>query len=224
MSPQPPPTLDDSVPDQAEPPKSDGRPRKLNVPNVFSAVRVAGSFVLLGLALGGYPTGFFWLFILLEFTDWIDGKLAKLLDQETTFGARLDSVADAAMYGAMVLGTCRLKWDLVNAEVAWIVAVGISYGLTTGLGLLRFRRVPSYHTRSAKTCWLFVLLALVFVFLIPDWSRWPLRIAAAAVIAANLEATLITLVLREWQANVPSVLHAVRARSSDSQTVDRLEV
>ena len=216
MCPQPPPTSDDSMPGNSDRPKNGRQSRKLNVPNVLSAIRVVGSPVLLGLALCGYSTGFFWLFILLEFTDWVDGKLAKLLHQETTFGARLDSVADAAMYGAVVLGTCWLKWNLVSAEVAWILAVLVSYALTTGLGLVKFRRVPCYHTRSAKTCWLFVLVAMVFVFLVPDRSALPLRIATAAVVATNLEATLITLVLDEWRANVPSLFHAVRLRSHGS--------
>jgi hypothetical protein len=36
------------------------------------------------------------------------------------------------------------------------------------------------------------------------------RIAALGVLVTNLEATLITLMLPEWRANVPSVFHARR--------------
>lgn len=82
--------------------------------------------------------------------------------------------------------------------------------MTSAAGLWKFGRWPSYHTRGAKTSWLLVLIATVS--LLTDWSIWPLRIAAWGVTLTNVEATLITIVLPRWQADVPSLYHALRLR------------
>jgi CDP-diacylglycerol--glycerol-3-phosphate 3-phosphatidyltransferase len=178
------------------------------VPNGLSAVRLVLSPVLVVLAWEGAADWCLGLFIGLWVTDWLDGTLAKRLKQETAFGARLDSLADAAFYGAAVLAVCLLDWPLIRREAIWIGAAAASYAVTTAAGLLRFGRVPSYHTRLAKTSWLLVGVAVISV--LAGWSVWPLRVALAAVVVTNLEATAITLILSEWRVNVPSVYHAVR--------------
>jgi CDP-diacylglycerol--glycerol-3-phosphate 3-phosphatidyltransferase len=189
--------------------RSDATPL-LNVPNVLSAFRLAGSVVLFGLALAKIPDAFGWLLAALLVSDWIDGKLAIAWRQQTTFGARLDSVADASMYSALLFGLIWLFHDLFLREWKWFAAVVASYALTSSAGLIKFRRFPSYHTRAAKTCWLLVSLAALAVF--TSGLVWPVRVAAAAVVWTNLEATLMTFVLDRWQVNVPSLWHAWQIR------------
>lgn len=76
----------------------------VNVPNAFCVIRLIGSLGLIGMAIIDWPTVFLAVFLLLMLTDWIDGRLAAWLQQCTTFGARLDSIADAALYGALLFG------------------------------------------------------------------------------------------------------------------------
>lgn len=180
----------------------------LNVPNLLCAMRLVGSPVLVGLAVAGQQEVFVALLIFLLLTDWLDGKLAILWKQQTTFGARLDSVADASMYSALLFGAVWLKSGLVRDEAVWLVAAVATYALSTGFGLAKFHRMPSYHTRAAKTCWLLVSIAAISLF--AGWSVWPLRIAAIAVVLSNLEATAITSVLPKWRADVTSIYHAWR--------------
>jgi CDP-diacylglycerol--glycerol-3-phosphate 3-phosphatidyltransferase len=184
-----------------------------NIPNSLSAFRLAGSLVLVGLAIAESRTAFAWLLGALLVSDWIDGKLAILLRQQTTFGARLDSVADAAMYSGLLFGLIWLHGGLVRQEWRWIVAVVVSYTLTTLAGLIKFRRLPSYHTRAAKTSWLLVSLAALCVF--ASGPVWPVRVAAGLVIFTNLEATAITGILKEWKADVPSLWHAWKIRAGE---------
>lgn len=186
---------------------------RLNVPNILCAMRLIGAPILVGLAIANQPEIFVALLIFLLFTDWIDGKLAILWKQRTTFGARLDSVADAAMYSALLFGAVWLKWEIVRDEAWWLIAAVATYALSTCLGFAKFRRMPSYHTRAAKTCWLLTSVAAITLF--AGWSVWPLRIAAAGVALTNLEATAITCLLSDWRADVTSVYHAWRdARDS----------
>lgn len=149
------------------------------------------------------PVLFLAVFLLLASTDWIDGRLAIWLDQRTTFGARFDSVADAAMYGALLLGCVWLKGDAVAAEAPWIVTALGCYAVSCLVALVKFRRLPSHHTYSAKTAWMLTVAAAVA--LLSGWANWPLRVSAVAVALANLESASITLLSNRWQADVPTV-------------------
>jgi cardiolipin synthase (CMP-forming) len=198
----------DSPPASSEPPVA-------NVPNLLAAIRLVGSLGAMLLAVFDLPLFFLVTIGILMLTDWLDGKLAVLLDQRTTFGARLDSFADAAMYAAILFGCLWLKSDLIRQEAGWILVGLASYAVTSIAGWVKFGRIPSYHTRAAKCGWLLVGIAVLGIFTGPEesaWSVWPLRVAAVGVTLTNLEATAITWILPQWRADVPSVWHAWRDR------------
>jgi CDP-diacylglycerol--glycerol-3-phosphate 3-phosphatidyltransferase len=59
------------------------------------------------------------LFIVVALTDWLDGWLARKLNQTSSFGAFLDPVADKFLVCAALL--ILLQLDRVNALVAFII-------------------------------------------------------------------------------------------------------
>jgi CDP-diacylglycerol--glycerol-3-phosphate 3-phosphatidyltransferase len=59
------------------------------------------------------------LFIVVALTDWLDGWLARRLNQTSSFGAFLDPVADKFLVCAALL--ILLQLDRVNALVAFII-------------------------------------------------------------------------------------------------------
>jgi CDP-diacylglycerol--glycerol-3-phosphate 3-phosphatidyltransferase len=194
----------------AEPEISD---RLLTVPNLLCLVRLLGSVALVPVALQGRNELFLWLFLILAGTDWLDGKLAILLNQRSIFGARLDSWADAALYAALAFGMLVLYGETLSTEMPWIgMALG-TYLASTAAGFWKYRRWPSYHTRAAKTSWLLTAVAVIALF--SDWSTLPLRIAAVAVTLTNFEALAITRISPRWQADVTSVYHAWRQNNQD---------
>jgi CDP-diacylglycerol--glycerol-3-phosphate 3-phosphatidyltransferase len=184
--------------------------RIATIPNLLCLIRLLGSFVLVGIAINGSSEHFLWLFIALTMTDWVDGKLAILLNQRSVLGARLDSWADAALYAALLAGALLLHAEILVAEIEWILPAVASYALSTLAGFWKFRRWPSYHTRAAKTSWLLILIGSVCLF--GGWSLWPLRIALAGILLTNIEALLITILSARWQADVGSVFRVLRAR------------
>ena len=113
------------------------------------------------------------------------------------------------LYTCLLIGSLILKWEVLQHEIL-LLAIGLSsYALTSGYGLYKYGRIPSYHTYGAKmTQWL-VLLGAVAMLL--DVSVWPLRVAVVAATLTNLEATAMTHILPEWTADVLSLFHA-RAR------------
>jgi CDP-diacylglycerol--glycerol-3-phosphate 3-phosphatidyltransferase len=182
--------------------------RLVTIPNLLCLVRLIGSLLLVPVALQEHNELFLWGFLFLAATDWLDGKLAILLNQRSVFGARLDSWADAALYTVLAFAMVYLYGETLRGELPWILAALVSYLVSTVAGFWKYRRWPSYHTRAAKTAWLLTAIAVIALF--TDWSLLPLRIAAVAVLLTNLEALVITVISPSWQADVTSVYHAWR--------------
>jgi len=182
----------------------------INVPNTLCAIRFVGSFVLIGLAVGQATHLFAGLLFFLLMTDWVDGKLAILLKQQTKFGARFDTVADVSLYTALLFGLLWLKSAAIALQWPWMGVAIASYALSVTTALIKFGNFPSYHTRAAKTCLFLVSVASIALF--AGWSSWPIRIAAIAVTATNCEAIAITFVLKASHVDLPSLYHAWKIR------------
>ena len=59
------------------------------------------------------------LFVVVALTDWLDGYLARKLNQTSSFGASLDPVADKFLICAALL--MLLQLDRVNAGIALVI-------------------------------------------------------------------------------------------------------
>ena len=170
------------------------------VPNVLSLIRLVGSFGLLALAWLDAPISFFVAYLVLAATDWIDGKIAVRWNQRSVLGARLDSAADVTMYGAVLIGCLWLRWEIIVAEWPWIAVPVTLYFLDQVIAKVKFGQFVSYHTRTAKTSWLFMIAAVAGLMLAD--AAWPLRLATVSVTMANLESIWITFTLPDWHADV----------------------
>jgi cardiolipin synthase len=101
--------------------------RVLTVPNLLSMLRLAGVplFLYLLLVPGGAAWGAdVWAVVVLAvggITDWLDGKLARLLDQYSALGALLDPAVDRLYILAALLALGLrdvVPWWAVGALVA----------------------------------------------------------------------------------------------------------
>src|SRR5271156_6649113 len=81
--------------------------RVLTIPNALSAARLAGVPVFLWLVLGPRTaTADYWavaLLIVAGATDWLDGKIARALNQGSRLGQVLDPAADRLYIAATIL-------------------------------------------------------------------------------------------------------------------------
>jgi CDP-diacylglycerol--glycerol-3-phosphate 3-phosphatidyltransferase len=182
----------------------------LTIPNVLSGLRLVAAPVLVLMAWLHEPAWCVGLVAAMWLTDYADGKLARWLRQETVFGSRLDSIADAAFYGSVLLALLLLREEEMRQQALWIgLAVG-SYATSLTAGWLKFRQLPSYHTKLAKTSWLFMGITCVSVF--ANGPGWVARVTLIGVLVTNLEAILITFILPQWRVNVLSMFHALSYR------------
>lgn len=172
------------------------------VPNMLSGIRLGGAIALAPLSLFAEAWIVGVVFAFSVVTDWFDGKLAMLLNQQTKFGARLDSVADGSLYTALLFSLCWLKWDFVSSHWPGIATAVASYVGSVLFSYAKFRCLPSYHTYAAKVTWHLLNLAVFLVFM--NWSTWPFDVTMAIVVLVNLEAMAITAALRECRVDVRS--------------------
>ncbi len=114
---------------------ADPADRVLTVPNALSLLRLAGVPLFLWLLLG--PQKDLLAVLLLAVsgaTDWLDGKLARWLDQSSKLGAVLDPVVDR-LYTLATLAAFGLR-DIVPWWVVGVL-VGRDVVLATCLPVLR---------------------------------------------------------------------------------------
>lgn len=118
---------------QSEPAITD---RVATIPNILSLVRLAGVPLFVYLLLGPEADG--WAIAVLMvagFTDWADGKLARMLNQSSRLGALLDPAADR-LY---ILATL-IAFVIRDVVPVWVVAIILGRDVVVGLSLLVLRR------------------------------------------------------------------------------------
>lgn len=110
--------------------------RVWTLPNVLSLLRLLGVPLFLWLLLGPEADGWaLTVLVVSGLTDWLDGKLARWLDQSSRLGALLDPAADR-LYIVAALIALALR-DIVPV---WLLAVLLARELVLGVALLVLRR------------------------------------------------------------------------------------
>jgi CDP-diacylglycerol--glycerol-3-phosphate 3-phosphatidyltransferase len=110
--------------------------RVWTLPNALSVLRLLGVPLFLWLLLGPHADGLALVVLMVSgFTDWLDGKLARWLNQSSRLGALLDPAADR-LYIVSTLIALALR-DVVPV---WVVALLLGRELVLGAMLLVLRR------------------------------------------------------------------------------------
>jgi cardiolipin synthase (CMP-forming) len=155
--------------------ESGGSDRILTIPNGISVARLAGVPVFLWLVLGPRTaTADDWavaLLIVAGISDWLDGKVARALNQTSRLGQLLDPAADRLYIAATIVALA------VRAIIPWwLVAVLAIRELTVGTALEVLRRRTrigglqvSLVGKAATLCLLYAF-PLLFLGDHPGWG------------------------------------------------------
>ena len=149
--------------------------RVLTIPNGISAARLAGVPVFLWLVLGPRTaTADYWavaLLIAAGISDWLDGKIARALNQTSRLGQLLDPAADRLYIVATIVALAVrgiIPW--------WLVAVLALREITVGGALAVLRRRAGFGTlqvsfvgKGATLCLLYAF-PLLFLGDHPGWG------------------------------------------------------
>jgi cardiolipin synthase (CMP-forming) len=151
--------------------------RVLTIPNALSAARLAGVPVFLWLVLGPRTaTADDWavaLLIVAGATDWLDGKIARALNQQSRLGEALDPAADRLYIAATLVGLAVrsiIPWWLVGVLAARELIVAGALGLLrrrVGFGTLQV----SFAGKTATLCLLYAFPLLLLGAYAGTWAE-----------------------------------------------------
>ncbi len=185
----------------------------LKIPNLVSSVRILMAPVLIMLALNRQEMWFLGVFIFSEFTDVLDGYLARRLKQITALGSYLDSWGDFAIYSTIAIGAWILWPEIIQQHFLSVSIIIGSFTLPVILGLIKFRTLIGYHTWSVKIAVAITVVAYLLLF--SGLLDWPIQLAAIACLYAALEEISISLIISREHTDVRSFIQALRYRKAD---------
>jgi cardiolipin synthase (CMP-forming) len=149
--------------------------RVWTLPNALSVLRLLGVPLFLWLLLGpeadGWAVG---VLMVSGVTDWLDGKLARWLDQSSKLGALLDPAADR-LYIVSTLVALALR-EIVPV---WVVALLLGRELVLGgmLLLLRSHGYPPLQVHYLGKAATLLLLYAFPLLLLTDGKGWVATLA-----------------------------------------------
>ena len=153
---------------------------KLNVPNFITSIRIFLTVIIVILLALGSTQQILAAGILLIFaalTDYLDGKLARYLNQESRFGSLYDMIADQFLFmPTLVLAIVAGCFERTEGLVLWnpyLYAVpALLGGVTALIGIVTYlikRRKKDFEfptpTKIAKLNYWFWLIPLIIAIL-----------------------------------------------------------
>ena len=144
-------------------------------------------------------------------SDVFDGILARRLGVATPTLRRLDSIADSVFYIAAVFAAWFLHPTAIQECLVALLVLGALELARYAFDFAKFGREASYHMWSSKL-WGIALFAGFFALLALGISGLPVSVAVYTGIIADVEGLAISMVLREWRTDVPTLIHAFRFR------------
>lgn len=174
---------------------------KINIPNLISISRIllvpclVVVFFIPGTYLSLYEKDFIAssIFIFAALSDWLDGYLARKLNQTSNFGAFIDPVADklivitalillveldriSSLIGIIIIG----REFMVSALREWMASIGKSSGVTVAF----IGKLKTGFQMVAIPC----LLYMHDIYFIPIYliGTWLINIAALLTIASMI--------------------------------------
>ena len=184
-----------------------------NLPNLVSFIRILMAPVLVMLAVNQQPYWFIAALIFAEFTDVLDGFLARYLNQITSLGSHLDSWGDFIIYSTLAVCAWILWPDIVLREILYFSIIVISFTVPVLVGIIKFHALTSYHTWSVKFAVAVTILSYLLVF--SGLLDWPFRLAALVCVYAAIEEIAITLVMDHQTVDVRSIWQAMKHRCNN---------
>ena len=178
----------------------------MNAANLVTLSRIALIPVIVALYYSTLPHGQLWataVFIIASITDWLDGYLARKLNQTSEFGAFLDPVADkvlvtvvlimlTATHPSLVAATAVIiaREILVSALREWMamrgmrnaVAVAFSGKLKTTVQMIAIGALILVSDDSPALFWQFSLVLVYISALLSLWSGYNYFKKAGAVL------------------------------------------
>ncbi len=186
------------------------------VPLLLTLLRIALAPVVLATALSGGNRVVFAVCLVTAFlSDIFDGVIARRLGIATPALRRLDSIADSVFYIDATLAVWHLNPDAIMKSAGWLGLLIVLELARYAFDYAKFRREASYHMWSSKL-WGIALFVAFMSLLAFDADNLLVTIAIVLGIVCDIEGLAISIVLKRWQSDVPTLAAAMKIACAQS--------
>ena len=155
----------------------------MNLPNRLTVGRLVLTMFFVGFLSSSTRWGDFaalLLFILASLTDWLDGYLARRLNQITNFGKLMDPLADKVLVASALICLIPSENHQVGVPAGAVIIIITREFLITGLRQLAAGQgviLPADPLGKHKTAWQFITILFFLILLAAgdffgDESHW----------------------------------------------------
>ena len=171
------------------------------LPNIISILRILISATML--AVPSF-SALFWIFYLDSgLTDILDGFLARKLHPESTFGAKLDSIADFVFVGCLTIFAVK---NLNIPRWLWLCVLPIALlrFASDGIGFNKYHAFTALHTWANKLTGILIFAAPILYCLCG--LRFTGIILCAVAFASACEELIVTVKSKELDRDCKGIL------------------
>lgn len=171
------------------------------IPTLITLIRFPAAVGLMWDAKDGTASALFLpLFIIAGLSDALDGFLARKLKATSVSGALIDGYADIALYTACLISACLIYPDILKQYALELIGLIFIQLVSWGFSLIKFGKMTSYHTYSAKIWGIMAVLSFLVVFGFNSGIIFPFMILAGFI--CNTEEILMTNIMPYWKAGI----------------------
>lgn len=182
------------------------------IPNALTISRFFIAAILVVDARNGHASKYFLpLFIFGGLSDFFDGFIARKMKATTAQGCVLDGYADIVLYIGAFLSACWLYPVVIKKYIPGVVILLSLQLFSWVFSIIKFSRMTSYHTYSAKI-WgaaLFISFGILFAF--GSGFLFPSMLVIG--ILSNFEEIAITAIMPYWRSEISNFNIALRLRN-----------
>lgn len=180
----------------------------VTVPNCITAVRIAGTLLLLFLET--FSGAFYIVYTVCGISDVLDGWIARSTNSSSELGSKLDSIADILFYAVSIIKMLPVLWRTLPVWIWYFVGGTLLVRAAAYIvAAVKFRRFASMHTNLNKVTSGGVFL-LPYSLLTPYSAVYCMIVVAIAALA-SVQELILHLTRKEYHGNTNGLFHKKEA-------------
>ncbi len=175
------------------------------IPNMLSFSRIILSPIIYYVLSHNEKFILIFLIAIVGLTDALDGFIARKLKQVSTFGAKLDSIADFTFYTSFLVWFWIEYYQIWPFYFHWSIAPSVLIILTYLIIFFRFKEFASFHLYSMKFSAIMAYFAVLnSVFF--GFNEPVIKIALVIWSIAAFETFATSLIIKKIKYNARSIV------------------
>lgn len=177
--------------------------RLVTLPNVISLLRII--VIVSSIFYITYEYVFLVMYLIAGLTDVLDGLMARLLKQQSSLDAKLDSFADMIFFGVLLTFVIINRQDIMAFYLPAILFIAVFKFVPIFLYIYRFKKLVIAHTTLNKITGLLLFLSPI-VLIMYDISLYITILLVFAFITI-IEEIAIACMVKEVDYDIHSILY-----------------